>query len=140
MNACAWASAQQEIGGKQNPSTDLNYELIAVEAADRGYINKTEVSRPSAVSQVVECAAKLPAIPLECMADSDLDFFLAQSLRIERELVHNFSRTNPHLEQLRAGEAAHREGFWNSSRHMCSANISAVMSDAGWLDCFRRIR
>jgi hypothetical protein len=71
-------------------------------------------------------------LPLECMDRVSLETFLAESMRLERELVPTF---------YAAHEEQHRESFWNAAakNKFCSVNTTAVLIDPDWLSIFAEL-
>jgi hypothetical protein len=133
-NACQ-ASLNQT---KQNfnPSSQMDYQLIAVDAVDRGLLGKSKLDRGRVVQTIKQYHKKelgSRPLPLECMDQVSLEAFLAESMRLERELVPEF---------YAAHEEQHRKNFWNAAakNKFCSINTTAVLIDPDWLSLFARLK
>jgi hypothetical protein len=154
-HSCCWA---KQVGSKNdhhhtNPSLDMNWDLIAVEAADRGLLDTTQ-NRPSVVRSIRECHKERQEIqqssqddggaqlPLECLDRESSEDFVEKSIQLEREVLSIFNDTTPDLGAFLVPEEEekHRHEFWNSTWKFCSANIGTIMKDPFWLDCFARIK
>jgi hypothetical protein len=66
------------------------------------------------------------------MEQESLEAFLAESMRLERELVPDF---------YAAHEEQHRKNFWNAAakNKFCSVNTTAVLIDPDWLSLFAQL-
>ena len=71
-------------------------------------------------------------LPLECMDQVSQEAFLAESMRLEREMVPDF---------YAAHEQEHRKNFWNAAakNNFCSVNTTAVLIDPDWLSIFAQL-
>jgi hypothetical protein len=67
------------------------------------------------------------------MDQVSLEAMLAESMRLERELVPDF---------YAAHEEQHRNNFWNAAakNKFCSVNTTAVLIDPGWLGLFEQLK
>jgi hypothetical protein len=73
----------------------MDYQLIAVDAVDRGLLEQSKFNRTQVVQNIEQYhKEKLESrpLPLECMDQVSLETFLAESMRLERELVPDFLR------------------------------------------------
>lgn len=122
----------------ENQSINLDHHLIAVEAASRGLVDTEKFQRGEVVSSLAKCSENFGDIPQECLERNEMELYLNNSLAIEREIVEKFRDTSPYLETLLTPEAEekHKKSFWKSTAKFCSANITAIMADQKWLDCF----
>jgi hypothetical protein len=114
----------------------MDYQLIAVDAVDRGLLNQTKFDRPLVVRSIEQYHKKKLGsrpLPLECMDQVSLEAFLAESLRMERELVPDF---------YAAHEEQHRKNFWDAAakNKFCSVNTTAVLIDPDWLSLFAHLK
>jgi hypothetical protein len=138
-NACQASlnqSSKKQI--TKNPSIKLDYHLIAVDAVDRGLLGRrgTQLDRQKVVQTLEKYHKKKRGsrpLPLECMDQVSLEAMLAESMRLERELVPDF---------YAAHEEQHRNDFWNAAakNKFCSVNTTAVLIDPGWLSLFEKLR
>jgi hypothetical protein len=115
-----------------NPSIPMDYQLIAVDAVDRGLLGQSKFNRSQVVTileQHHKGMLESRPLPLECMDQASLEAFLAESMRLERELVPDF---------YAAHEEQHRKSFWNAAAQnkFCSVNTTAVLIDPDWLSIF----
>jgi hypothetical protein len=134
-NTCQ-ASLNQTEEKNANPSKSLDYQLIAVDAVDRGLLEQSKFNRTRVVQYLEQYhKEKLESrpLPLECMDQVSLEALLAESMRLERELVPDF---------YAAHEEQHRKNFWNAAakNKFCSVNTTAVLIDPDWLSLFCAIR
>ena len=125
---------------------NMDFSLIAVEAMDRDLLDPNKVARQEAVTYIrEECFEKnkkaLFPLPMECLDQESEQVLLNKSLRIERELMANFSDTSPHLKEFwtRDEEERHRESFRKSTAKFCSVNLTAVFAHPLWLGCLAEI-
>mmetsp|Transcript_51067 Transcript_51067/g.143548 ORF Transcript_51067/g.143548 Transcript_51067/m.143548 type:complete len:541 (-) Transcript_51067:95-1717(-) len=145
--SCAAASLVATAMKKtENPSVDMDFSLIAVEAMDRDFLDPKRVTRQQAVTYIrQECLQKnieaLSPLPMECLDPESEQLLLSTSIRIERELVANFSDTSPHLKEFltQDEEERHRESFRKSTKKFCSANLTAIFANPLWRDCLSKI-
>ena len=122
-----------------NPSVAMDFELIAVEAADRNFINTTRITRPDAVKQINRLCVKQRnlQVPKSCPTNTTLHALLEKSLAMERQIVHDYHDVSPELISLLEGDQAeHKTQFWASIDKYCSADVSVIMKDPLWLECF----
>lgn len=134
-NTCQ-ASLSRTMQQSANPSIPMNYQLIAVDAVDRGLLDQSKSNRPQVVRTLEQYhKEKLQSrpLPLECMDQVSLEAFLAESLRLERKLVPDF---------YAAHEEQHRKNFWNAAakNKFCSVNTTAVLNDPDWLSLFAQLK
>jgi hypothetical protein len=116
----------------------MDYHLIAVDAVDRGLLDldQSKLNRRRVVQTLEQYhKEKLEShpLPLECMDQVSLEALLAESMRLERELVPDF---------YAAREEQHRKSFWNASakNKFCSVNTTAVLIDPDWLSLFEHLK
>jgi hypothetical protein len=133
-NTCQ-ASLNQTKQQSSNPSISMDYQLIAVDAYDRGLLDPSKFNRTQVVRKLEQHHKKKlesRPLPLECMDQVSLEAFLAESMRLERELVPDFYAA--HKEQ-------HRKNFWDAAgkNKFCSVNTTAVLIDPGWLEFFAQL-
>jgi hypothetical protein len=96
----------------------MDYQLIAVEAVDRGLLDQSKFNRPQVVKILGQHHKKKlesRPLPLECMDQVSLEVFLAESMRLERELVPDF---------YAAHEEQHRKSFWKAAAKNSRADRS----------------
>jgi hypothetical protein len=114
----------------------MDYQLIAVDAHDRGLLDESKINRRQVVGTIEEYhkkKLKSRPLPLECMDQVSLKAFLAESMRIEREFVPDFAATH---------EKQHRTNFWKAAakNKFCSVNTTAVLMDHDWLSFFASLK
>lgn len=127
-----------DLFSHKNPSQNLDSQLIAVEAADRGLIDISHFDRKTAVEVIEKCMQSIK-VPVECLDNASSNALLETSIRLEQSIVNKYNDTNPHLNWLLSHESNHKEEFWASSQLFCSADIDAIMEDRQWLECFLSI-
>jgi hypothetical protein len=139
-NSCqASLDQSSKKGHMTNPSINLDYDLIAVDAVDRGMLGRrggTKLDRRRVVRTLKQYHnEKLESrpLPLECVDQVSLEAMLAESMRLERELVPDF---------YEAHEEQHRNNFWNAAakNKFCSVNTTAVLIDPDWLSLFEQLK
>jgi hypothetical protein len=134
-NSCQ-ASLNRSNQEMTNPSVKLDYKLIAFDAVEIGLLNASKHVRYRQVAQALgkyhRDKLESRPLPLECMDRVSLEAFLAESMRLERELVPTFYATH---------EEQHRNSFWNAAakNKFCSVNITAVLIDPDWLSIFAQL-
>jgi hypothetical protein len=121
---------------KSNPSIPMDYQLIAVDAVDRGLLDKSKINRRQVVGTIEQYhkeKLKSRPLPLECMDQVSLEAVLAESMRFEREFVPDFAATH---------EEQHRTNFWKAAakNKFCSVNTTAVLMDPDWLSFFASLK
>jgi hypothetical protein len=133
-NSCK-ASLNQSKQEIKNPSTPLDYQSIALDAVEYGLLNRSTLNGHVVRALEKYHSKKLESrpLPLECMDRVSLEAFLAESMRLERELVPDF---------YAAHEEQHRKQFWNAAAEnkFCSVNTTAVLIDPDWLSLFAYLR
>jgi len=122
-----------------NPSTNLTLDYIAVELADRGWIDTEKYKdRQDAVQKLRDCAENLRlGSHDECLSPSIAELYLNHSLAMEQNIVDKFGDLSPWLHDLVTPKARqeHNTSFRSSFHEFCSPNISAVLQDEGWKEC-----
>lgn len=141
-HSCGSSQAASSSVQSSYPSVDLTFPFIAVEAADRGFIDTERCGLKKAVAIIEKCSHGLPPIPREFLDKTSLEHLLEKSINIEREIVGNFSETSPYLLDLLSQEAEERQrqNFWRSTLKFCSPNVTSIMEDADWRRCFLSCR
>jgi hypothetical protein len=133
-NTCQ-TSLHQTKQQSSNPSIPMDYQLIAVDAVDRGLLDQSKFNRTQVVRilrQHHQKKLESRPLPLECMDQVSLEAFLAESMRLEREVVPDFYADH---------EEQHRKSFWNAAakNKFCSVNTTAVLIDPDWLSIFAQL-
>jgi hypothetical protein len=133
-NTCQ-ASLHQTNQQSSNPSISMDYQLIVVDAVDRGLLDQSKFNRPQVVRNLEQHhkqRLESRPLPLECMDQVTLEAFLVESMRLERELVPDFYASH---------EEQHRKNFWNAAakNKFCSVNTTAVLIDPDWLSLFAQL-
>jgi hypothetical protein len=133
-NSCQ-ASLNQRKQEIKNPSIPLEYQSIALDAVEYGFLGRSKFNRHVVRALEKWHSKKLESrpLPLECMDRIPLEAFLAESMRLERELVTDF---------YAAHEEQHRKHFWNAAAEnkFCSVNTTAVLIDPDSLSHFAYLR
>jgi hypothetical protein len=137
-NSCQ-ASLNRTKQQRRNPSIQMDYHLIAVDALDLGLLDLDQSNKltRAIVVRILEQYHKKKLesrpLPLECMDQVSLDALLVESMRLEQELVPDFYAF--HQEQ-------HRTNFWNAAakNKFCSVNTTAVLIDPDWLSLFQHLK
>lgn len=125
----------------KNPSTSkhVHFDMIAVEAYKRGWLDKSLARRD--VAQAVEDFSaeqgydKMTDFPLDCLTPEQTESLLSQSLSFE-------SKTVPKYFASPKGEVVLREGFAASlEKHkFCTVDVDVVLEERKWQKFLKNMR
>jgi hypothetical protein len=87
---------------------------------------------------------RIVTIPQSCpsnQSNTTLEALLEKSLAMERQIVQDYhDDTSPELlVLLENDQEEHKIEFWSSTHKYCSADISIIMKDNHWLECFQKL-